>query len=355
MVWSARLKDFVAPIAAAVMAVVAVAIGGVAGLLLVAAALAFGATTLQKAVRARREAVEHAAVARSQVREAKVVAEAARALVASPTPSGPLSREVESALGAMGARLQICHAPAPLAGEVALPLRADGASGWLYVEREGPLSRAEAERLLERLSTLVAAAQERTRQTRADAEAETARQAELAKTTVMHAVSHDLRRPLDAVKAVASVLAEDHVPEHERRQLAAALAREAAGLERLSDDLLDLSRITAGATNPQMASCNLASVLAGAVRLVDARRESFNVHVDLAPDLPPIQADPVQLERVFTNLLENAATFCPSAEPVEVRGMCANGRVTIRVLDRGRGIAPAEQSQVFKAFVRGSG
>jgi two-component system, OmpR family, sensor histidine kinase KdpD len=66
-----------------------------------------------------------------------------------------------------------------------------------------------------------------------------------------------------------------------------------------------------------------------------------------------VRADAAQLERVFTNLIDNAAKFSPSGKPVEVRGICANRRVTIRVVDHGRGIPAAQQSQIFKPFVRG--
>jgi two-component system sensor histidine kinase KdpD len=118
-------------------------------------------------------------------------------------------------------------------------------------------------------------------------------------------------------------------------------------------DLLDLSRIEAGAVNPQTDWCDLNDTLARAAEHVRNQRGDFAISFDVAPDLPLVRADSAQLERVFTNLIDNAAKFSPSGKPVELRGICANGRVTIRVLDHGRGIPPSQQAQIFQPFVRG--
>jgi two-component system sensor histidine kinase KdpD len=321
---------------------------------LVAVALAAGASSLFGARRERELAAAGAATAAAKERELSVVAQTASALLAAPTTKEAVAPHLERALADVGARLQICHAPAPRSGELALPLRADGDSGWLYVDREGPLSRAEAERLSSRLSDLVSAAHQRTRVSQTAAEVEATRKAELEKTAVMHAVSHDLRVPLAGLTAVSDALFEDHVDEDTRRRLAQSLAHETSELERMVDDLLDLSRIEAGATNPQPEWCDLAQIVGATADRVRRQRGDFEVRLNLDIDLPQVMADRSQLERVFCNLLDNAAKFAHTDRPVEVRGICANGRVTIRVLDHGAGIAPAQQSQVFKPFVRGS-
>ena len=353
MVWPARLKELPAPLAAAAAALAAVIVGGPAGFLLVLIALVAGAAALAAAWRDKDGAEAEARSATSKEREATVIAEAAGALLVAPTSTEAVSPRVERALAGLGARLQMCHAPAPRAGETAMPLRAGGGSGWLYVDRDGPLSRDEAERLLARIADLIGAAQERNRMTASAAEAEAVRQAELAKTSVMHAVAHDLRVPLTTLTTATATLGEQQLAEHERLRLAAALRQETVQLERMADDLLDLSRIEAGATNPQPEWCDLADVVNAAVERVCSRQDCA-VHINLPHDLPHVQIDRVQMERVFTNLVENATKFSPGDRPVEIRGICANGRVTIRVLDHGQGIAPAQQSQVFKAFVRGS-
>ena len=73
----------------------------------------------------------------------------------------------------------------------------------------------------------------------------------------------------------------------------------------------------------------------------------------MAGELPLVRADATQLERVFTNLIDNAVKFSPPGAAVEIRAAASNGRVTVRVIDHGRGIPPQQQAQVFEPFVRG--
>jgi two-component system sensor histidine kinase KdpD len=287
-------------------------------------------------------------------REAKLLAEAAASLLGSPDTARPtVGPQLERALADAGARLELCHAPAPRAGEVALPLRMSGGTGWLYVARDGGWSRADADRVLKALSDLIALAQERSRIAETAADAEATRRADVAKTAIMHAISHDLRTPLTAISTAAGALREHGLSEEDRDELASVIGTETDRLEAMVSDLLDLSRIEAGAVNPQTDWCDLHDTVARAAEHVRAKRGDFPILVDLAPELPLVRADAAQLERVFTNLIDNAAKFSPNGKPVEVRGINANGRVTIRVVDRGRGVPAGQQSQIFKPFVRG--
>jgi two-component system sensor histidine kinase KdpD len=300
------------------------------------------------------EAAQRAELALAREREANLLAEAASSLLGSadartPTVSPNLKRALEEA----GARLELCHAPAPTSGEVALPLKMSGGTGWFYIDRDGHWTRADAERVIQALSNLIALAQERTRIADTAAEQEATRRADVAKTAIMHAISHDLRTPLTAISTAAGALREPGLSEDDREELAAVVGTETDRLERMVADLLDLSRIEAGAVNPQTDWCDLNDTIARAAEHVRAQRGDFHVKIALADDLPLVRADAAQLERVFTNLIDNAAKFSPNGKPVEVRGICANGRVTIRVVDHGRGIPAAQQSQIFKPFVRG--
>ncbi len=288
-------------------------------------------------------------------REAKLLAEAASSLLGGADPSTPgITPRLQAALAAAGARLELCHAPAAKAGEQALPLRtAGGGSGWLYVTRDGTWTRSDADRVLAALSDLIALAQERARVAETAAETEATRRADVAKTAVMHAISHDLRTPLTAIATAAAALGEPGLGEQDRTDLAAVVGDETQRLEHMVTDLLDLSRIEAGAVNPRTDWCDLRDTVARSADHVRAQRGEFPVAIDLPEDLPLVRADSAQLERVFTNLIDNAAKFSPSGKPVEVRGNAANGRVTIRVVDQGRGIPAAQHAQIFLPFVRG--
>lgn len=300
------------------------------------------------------ESAQRAEQALAREREAKLLAEAASSLLASADSHTPaVSPSLERALKEAGARLELCHAPAPKTGEVALPLKMAGGTGWLYIDRDGHWTRADADRVLQALSNLIALAQERTRIADTAAEAEATRRADVAKTAIMHAISHDLRTPLTAISTAAGALREPGLSDEDRDELTAVVGTETDRLERMVSDLLDLSRIEAGAVNPQTDWCDLGDTIARAAEHVRLQRGDFPIKIALAEDLPLVRADAAQLERVFTNLIDNAAKFSPSGKPVEVRGISANGRVTIRVVDHGRGVPAAQQTQIFKPFVRG--
>jgi two-component system sensor histidine kinase KdpD len=322
------------------------------GVLLVAG---FVVARLAGLARAQAEqAARRAEQAVTREREAKLLAEAASSLLGSADTRKPtVSPALKRALTEAGARLELCHAPAPDAGEVALPLKMTGGTGWLYIDRDGHWTREDADRVIQALSNLIALAQERTRIADTAAEQEATRRADVAKTAIMHAISHDLRTPLTAISTAAGALREQGLSDDDRDELASVVSTETDRLERMVADLLDLSRIEAGAVNPQTDWCDLRDTIARAAEHVRMQRGDFPIRIDLAPELPLVRADAAQLERVFTNLIDNAAKFSPTGKPVEVRGLCANGRVTIRVVDHGRGIPAAQQSQIFKPFVRG--
>jgi two-component system sensor histidine kinase KdpD len=120
----------------------------------------------------------------------------------------------------------------------------------------------------------------------------------------------------------------------------------------LVDDLLDLSRIEAGAAAPQRDWCDLHDVVASAAAQLHT---DHPIEFALPPDLPLIRADAAQLERVFSNLIGNAVKFSPSASPVRITGGATSGTVTVRVTDQGRGIPQSERARVFEPFFRGRG
>ena len=359
MVWSARLNTSVAAAAIVIGAAAAVAI--VAGPVAAAAALAILAVAalalvqLTSRMRAQVEqANERARQAEIRERESRLLAEAASSLLAGGPAAAPVvGPRMEQALAEAGARIQLCHAPSPRAGETALPLRITGSSGWLYVDRNGPWTKQDAERTLQRLSDLIGLAQDRARSAESAAQAEAAHQSDSERTAVMRAIANDLRTPLTAITTATTGLGEPRINDADRFELTSVVATEAGRLERMLDDLLDLSRIEAGAVNPRTDRCDLNETIASAAAQVRAQHGDFGIRVDLPADLPPITADAAQLQRAFTNLIDNAAKFSPSDKPIEIRGVSANGRITIRVIDHGRVIPPADHAQIFKPFVRG--
>jgi two-component system, OmpR family, sensor histidine kinase KdpD len=170
---------------------------------------------------------------------------------------------------------------------------------------------------------------------------------------VLHAISHDLRSPITAIRTASQALALGGLGRHDERELLTAVEEESERLGRLVEDLLDLSRIEAGAVGPRSDWCDLADVVAIAAEQVRRRHGEHPISLELPSDLPLIRADPFQLERVFANLIENAVKFSPAGAPVRVTGGVDHEKVTVTVIDQGPGIPPSRQAAVFEPFVRG--
>jgi two-component system sensor histidine kinase KdpD len=113
-----------------------------------------------------------------------------------------------------------------------------------------------------------------------------------------------------------------------------------------------VSRIEAGAVNPDVDWCDLLDTVTTAAAHVRARHGEYPIELRLPEDLPLVRADPVQMERVFENLIENAIKFSPDGAPVKIEGG-GGQRVVVRVSDSGRGIPPSQRAHVFEPFWRG--
>jgi two-component system, OmpR family, sensor histidine kinase KdpD len=299
------------------------------------------------------EAETRARVATAREREAALLAEAASAILAGQSVRAQLDSiggRVARAIGASRARVALESVPAPLAGERAFPLRATTRAAWLYVTGEIGWDAGEVERIADPLGRLIDVAVERERVAERAAETEAARLAEVARTAILHAISHDLRSPLTAITTAGAALRGAPVTEAERHELLGVIETEGARLARLVDDLLDLSKIQAGAAEPQADWCDLHDAVASAAAQL---RIHHPIEFVLPPELPLVRADAAQLERVFSNLIENAVKFSPPESPVRISAGVGAGRVTVRVSDRGRGIPAQYRTRVFEPFFRG--
>jgi two-component system, OmpR family, sensor histidine kinase KdpD len=300
------------------------------------------------------EAESRARVAAAREREAKLVAEVASAILAGESIGAQLEtigNRVALATAAGRARVVLEPVPAPRADETTVPLQARAGNAWLYLTRDVSWEHEAIERVAMSIGRLIDVAVERERVSDRAAESEAARRAEVAKTAILHAISHDLRSPLTAITTAGSALGIG-VSEAERAELVEVIETESARLAKLVDDLLDLSRIESGAVAPQADWCDLHDVVASAAAHAG---QDHPIEFALPAELPLVRADAAQLERVFSNLIENAIKFSPPGTPVRITGGASAGRVAVRVADRGSGIPRRYRSQVFEPFFRGRG
>lgn len=175
------------------------------------------------------------------------------------------------------------------------------------------------------------------------------------KVNLISLVSHELRTPLGHIRGFTSTLLQEDVEWDQpmRTEFLRDIEREVGRLDRLITDLLDMSRMQAGAlvSAERCPSAPIELVTAG-LEPVRGLLRGRDVAVDVPPDLPAIEVDAPALSRVISNLVENAAKYSPAGSAVTIRARRRADRLTIAVEDRGPGIPSAEHERVFEKFVR---
>lgn len=177
-------------------------------------------------------------------------------------------------------------------------------------------------------------------------------EADRTRSALLSAVSHDLRRPLaSAITAVGGLRSNDvELTADERNELVATADESLAALSSLVTDLLDVSRLQAGALAVVLADVDVDEVVVPS--LDELGLGPAEVELDLAPDLPAVSADPALLQRVVVNILANAVRFSPAGRRVRVATSAFADTVQIRVIDHGPGVAEERRDEIFLPFQR---
>ena len=222
----------------------------------------------------------------------------------------------------------------------------------LSLALRGPAVSASDRRVLGAFATYAGVALE---QQRLSAEAEAARpiaEADRMRTALLAAVSHDLRTPLASAKAAVTSLRSPDIrwTDEDRDELLATADESLDRLAHLVDNLLDMSRLQAGALAIFPRPAGLEEIVARA--LDDLGPAGRAVVVDIADSLPEVRVDPAILERVIVNLTTNAIRYSPAGQPPLLTASALGDRVELRVADRGPGIPEPDRDRVFVPFQR---
>jgi len=182
-----------------------------------------------------------------------------------------------------------------------------------------------------------------------------AERANQAKDDFMAVLSHELRTPLTPALAAASYLAEHEDLPSQLREEVTAIRRNVQFEARLIDDLLDLTRITRGKLQLHHEAVDAHRLVQNALTIVheDIVRKELEVAMDLAAPEHHVWADPIRIQQVFWNLLNNAVKFTPSGGKITVRTSNNAGRFAFEITDTGVGIEPEHQARIFNAFEQG--
>lgn len=283
-------------------------------------------------------------------READLAAEMARVLLSGGSVASarrPAARLLAQALALPSAAIEL-GAAEPDPRRVAVPLEdSDGLVATILLPVDTPPETLERvrSRIGPAIRALLVAALDREALQAEVVETRALRESDEIKTALLRAVSHDLRSPLTTIVAAAEALQSPTLDPDEGRELAQAVSADANRLSHLVEQLLDLSRLQAGAAEPRRDWTSLEEIVRAVVDEVDPD----DVRVAIDPDLPLIEADAAQLERAVANLVDNARRYS-GGEPVLVRARASAGRIRLRVVDRGPGIPRSELERIFEPF-----
>jgi Osmosensitive K+ channel histidine kinase len=217
-----------------------------------------------------------------------------------------------------------------------------------------PFSRAER-LLLESAAKQASAALERARLDAKVRQAQLEAETNQLRAAMFSSVTHDLRTPLASIMAgVTSLLDESAVHDRsQERELLVTIREETDRLNRLVGNIMDLAKIRAGALIPARELTAIDEIVVSVLQRLRSNLAAFKVRADLQPDLPEVMVDPVQIDQVLTNLVENAARYAPTGSEIEVKVLDAGDVIRVRVSDQGVGIPPQDRERVFEAFYRG--
>ena len=235
------------------------------------------------------------------------------------------------------------------------PLRFDVPIGTeLRLVGRGPALFAEDQRVLQAFASAAETAYHGHRLSERAGQARELAAADRQRTALLAAVGHDLRTPLAGIKASVSTLRQTDVQwsDAERAELLAGIEESADRLDAIVENLLDASRLEAGALTVQPVPVALDEVIAAALLAVPGASET--VTVDVPEDLPLVRADPGLLERVVANLLENAVRH-GGGGPVQVTAAAVDMSARIKIVDHGPGVPEGDRVRLFQPFQRAGG
>jgi len=212
----------------------------------------------------------------------------------------------------------------------------------------------EPERLhqLETFAAQTALALERANLATEAQNAELRIETERLRNSLLSSVSHDLRTPLATITGAVSTILDDatRLDERTRRELLESVHEEAERLNRLVQNLLEMTRLESGALQLRKELHPPEEIVGAALSRLGKRLGERRITTRVPPDLPLVAMDDVLIEQVLVNLLDNAIKYTPAGSPLDIIATATDENLTIEVADRGPGLPPGREDKVFEKF-----
>ncbi len=237
------------------------------------------------------------------------------------------------------------------------PLRSGGNMlGMLRVShaQDGFCLTESQRQLLETLANQAALALLRSNLAQAAAHAEALAESDRLKSTLLSAISHDLRTPLAAITTAAEELVAEDVQwkSQDTREFGQIIGMAAAQLNRLLTGLLDLGRIEAGRLHVHRGWYNIAEIFHAVLQRFSTELDNRPLQIDVPDELPLVPVDYIHIEQVLWNVIQNALKYSPRRSPLKINAYLQHAMLILDIADRGPGIPPVDAERVFEKFYR---
>ena len=221
--------------------------------------------------------------------------------------------------------------------------------------RVGLVKEPEEKELLEAFLRYAAQSLGRLRLARKLSEAELMKAREKLYHALLDSISHDLRIPLVSITGVLSSLLEESFPadEETRKDLLENALSEAGRLQRLVENLLQMTRLEAGALKVSKKPYDMSEVVSAVLDSLGPQLAGRALELDVPDELPMVPQDSILIGQVLRNLFDNALKYSPPGSPLILRVRLESGQVSVSLLDSGKGLSPDEQNRAFEKFFRG--
>jgi len=211
------------------------------------------------------------------------------------------------------------------------------------------------ERLLKAIAAQGALALERVALAHTETQARILEESDRLKSILLSSVSHEFRTPLSTIKAATTSLLSNEIPWEEpaRTDLLMAVDEEADYLNYLVGNLLDMSRIEAGALKPKRQWNYLSEIVESAADRLHKQLSNFQLQIDISEDFPLIAVDYYQMEQVFTNLMNNGAKYAPKGSKIQIKASLQDQDFAmVKVTNEGPQVTPEHLDRIFDKFYR---